>query len=452
MKLRKIGVFLCLTIMAGTIFNIGAAAHTMPTASKKGTGAQQQAQSPYTQQWKQTQFSYSAGTAQENQPQSSASKGSSQQKQSQGFAYKAPSQKQQPKSSASKENPQNHQSQSPAYKAPSQKQQPKGPASWVPYQNYQKQQPKTPDAEELAKVQTQRKEIDTLNAKVLSLKAQARKDIIKICMDLAKVASDPDVRESQDYKTIVDTLAKVKTKLADAEKIDYCSKLASVKGRNDASSTLAGVIEQLNAKISDLTAVVDDLNDILSAADALVKKVSKPTTSQPTTSEPPASSQPTSSQPADEADQKAWQQFLTQAYAKKKTIDSNTQQIATVNKSCQNAVNEIVATAAANKDVLANQGSGMADIVVQLGTVKTTLAAESNDKIAAALKVYEQKLKKQDYAGALDELDMVIDIQNDRIKAVKSALSRLQATLTSLQDLVAAAAASSSSAISSQAA
>lgn len=443
MKLRKIGVFLCLTAMAGIVFNIGAAACTPPAASK-GTGAQQQVQSPYTRQWNQPQFSYSVGTSQKQQPQGFAYKAPSQKNQSQGFAYKAPSQKQQPQSSAPKESPKKHQSQSPAYKAPSQKQQPKGPASWAPYQ---KQQPKAPDSEELAQVQAQRKEINTLNAKVLSLKAQARKAIITICVDLAKVASDPDVRKSQDYKTIVDRLGKVKTKLADAEKIDYCSKLASVKGRNDASSTLTDVIAQLNTKISDLTAVVDDLKDILSAADALVKKSGQPTTSQPATSDPP-----TSSQPADEADQKAWQQFLTQAYTKKKTIDSNTQQLAAVNKSCQDVVNEIVATAAANQDVLANQGSGMAGIVVQLGTVKTNLAAESNDKIAAALKVYAQDVKKQDYAGALDELDAVIGIQNDRIKAVQSALSQLQSTLTSLQNLVATAAASSSSAVSSQAA
>ena len=111
------------------------------------------------------------------------------------------------------------------------------------------------------------------------------------------------------------------------------------------------------------------------------------------------------------------------------------------------------ATAAANKDVLANQGSGMADIVVQLGAVRTNPAAESNGKISEALKAYAETLKKKDYDGALAQLDAIIGIQNSRISAVQSALSQLQSALSSLQNLVAAAAASSaSSAVSSQAA
>lgn len=415
MKLRKIGLSLCLTAMAGVIFNIGAAACTTSGASEKGTAARQQVQSPYTQQWQQGLFPYSVGTAPKQQPKNSA--------------FKAPFQKQE--------------TNSPFSWSPFQKQQPKNSSSSKA--SSQPQQPKTSSAQELAKVQAQRKQIDTLNAQVLSLKTQARKDIGKICADLAKVASDPDARQSQDYKTVVDALNKVKTELADAEKIDYRTKLASVKGHSDVSSTLDSVIAQLKTKISKLTAVVKELNDILTTADALVKQASQPTTSQPTTSQP-ASSQPTSEQAA----QKAWQQFVTQANAKKKTIDSNTQQIAAVNKKCQDVVNEIVATAAANKDVLANEGSAMADIVVQLGTVKTSLMAEYNDKIAAALKVYDQDLKKKDYDGALDELDAIIGIQNNRISVVKSALSQLQSALDSLQDLVATAAASSTS--SSQAA
>lgn len=406
MKLNKIGISLCLTAMAGLIFNIGASACTPSADAKNGSAIRQKVQSPYAQQWKQVQYSYSAGTSQK-QPKSSADKASDRKQQPKTPDFKAPYQKQ---------------SENPAFKGP-----------------YQKQQPKASSEQELAQVKAQREQINTLNKQVLSLKAQARKDILIICADLAKVASDPAVRESEDYKTIVSTLAKVKTELADAEKIDYCSKLASVKGHNDASSALSGVITQMKTKISDLTAVVNELGGLLPKADALVQKAGQPTTSQPV-SQP--ATQPTDQQAA----QKAWQQFLTQADAKKKTIDSNTQQLAAVNKSCQDAVNEIVATAAANRDVLSDQGSGMADIVVQLGTVKTSLAAQSNDKIAAALKAYAQDLKKQDYAAALDELDAIIGIQNDRISAVKSALSQLQSALSSLQNLVATAAASSQAA------
>ena len=201
-------------------------------------------------------------------------------------------------------------------------------------------------------------------------------------------------------------------------------------------------------------AVVDELGGVLTKADALVKQeLAGQQSSQPMSSQP-AESQPTSSQPADQqAAQQAWQQFAAQADAKKKTIDGNTQKIASVNKSCQDVVNKIVATAAANKDVLANQGSGMADIVVQLGTVRTDLAAESNGKISEALKAYAEALKKKDYDGALAQLDAIIGIQNSRISAVQSALSQLQSALSSLQNLVATAAASSaSSAVSSQAA
>lgn len=423
MKLRKIGISLCLTAMAGVIFNMGAAACTKSDASEKGTAGQQQFQSSYGQEWQQIRFPYAAGTAQKQQPKNAA--------------FWTPFQKQQPKSSA--------------FKVPAQKQEPKNSSSKA---SSQKQEPKAPSAEELAQVQAQREQINTLNAKVLSLKNQARKDIGIICADLARVAFDPDVRESQDYKTIVDTLNKVKTELADAEKIDYRTKLVSVQGKTDAS-TLSSVIKQLNAKISDLTAVVDELNDLLPKADALVKQeLENPTSSEPTSSQPtssssePTSSQPTSSQPANQA----WQQFVTQANAKKKTIDSNTQKITAANKSCQDVVNEIVATAAANKDVLEDQ-SGMVDIVIELGSVKTSLMAESNGKIAEALKVYDQDLKKKDYAGALDQLDAIIGIQNNRISVVQSALSQLQSTLSSLQNLVATAAASSaSSTASSQAA
>lgn len=394
MKLKKMGISLCLTAMASVIFNIGAAACTTPTASDQGAAAWQQVESPYARQRRQVQFPYVVGAAQKQQPK--------------GSAFKAPA---------------------------------------------QKQQPKAPGAEELAQVQAQRQQINTLNKKVISLKTQARKDIGKICADLAKVAFDATVRQSQEYKTIVDTLNKVKVELADAEKIDYRAKLASVKGHNDSSFTLSGVITQLNTKISKLTAVVDELNDILSTADALVKQQEADQQSgQPTTSQP-ATTQPTNQEDEQKAAQQAWQKFLTQANAKKKTIDSNTQKITAVNKSCQDAVNEIVATAAANQDILADQGSAMADIVVQLGTVKTSLMAESNGKIAEALKAYDQDLKKKDYAGALDELDAIIGIQNNRISVVQSALSQLQSTLSSLKNLVATAAASLlSSSVSSQAA
>lgn len=419
MKLKKIGLSLCLTAMASVVFNIGAAACTVPAASGTGASVRQGTQNSYTQ--RQVQFPYAVGV------------GAAQKQQSKGSAYKAPAQ--QPKS--------------PAFWAPSPKQ-PKSPASKAPSQ---KQQPKSPTAEELAKVQPQRQQINTLNAQVLKLKAQARQDIGKICADLVRVAFDPAVRQSDDYKAIVNALNKVKIELAAAEKINYCSKLASVKGKNDAS-TLSGVITQLNTKISGLTAVVDELGGVLTKADALVKQeLAGQQSSQPMSSQP-AESQPTSSQPADQqAAQQAWQQFAAQADAKKKTIDGNTQKIASVNKSCQDVVNKIVATAAANKDVLANQGSGMADIVVQLGTVRTDLAAESNGKISEALKAYAEALKKKDYDGALAQLDAIIGIQNSRISAVQSALSQLQSALSSLQNLVATAAASSaSSAVSSQAA
>ncbi len=410
MKLKKIGLSLCLTAMASVVFNIGAAACTVPAASGTGASVRQGTQNSYTQ--RQVQFPYAVGV------------GAAQKQQSKGSAYKVPAQ--QPKS--------------PAFWAPSPKQRPKSPASKAPSQ---KQQPKSPTAEELAKVQAQRQQINTLNAQVLKLKAQARQDIGKICADLVRVAFDPAVRQSDDYKAIVNALNKVKIELAAAEKINYCSKLASVKGKNDAS-TLSGVITQLNTKISGLTAVVDELGGVLTKADALVKQELAGQ----------QSSQPTSSQPADQqAAQQAWQQFAAQADAKKKTIDGNTQKIASVNKSCQDVVNKIVATAAANKDVLANQGSGMADIVVQLGTVRTNLAAESNGKISEALKAYAEALKKKDYDGALAQLDAIIGIQNSRISAVQSALSQLQSALSSLQNLVATAAASSdSSAVSSQAA
>lgn len=425
MKLKKIGLSLCLTAMASVVFNIGAAACTVPAASGTGASVRQGTQNSYTQ--RQVQFPYAVGV------------GAAQKQQSKGSAYKVPAQ--QPKS--------------PAFWAPSPKQRPKSPASKAPSQ---KQQPKSPTAEELAKVQAQRQQINTLNAQVLKLKAQARQDIGKICADLVRVAFDPAVRQSDDYKAIVNALNKVKIELAAAEKINYCSKLASVKGKNDAS-TLSGVITQLNTKISGLTAVVDELGGVLTKADALVKQElagrqsSQPMSSQPAESQP-ASSQPTSSQPADQqAAQQAWQQFAAQADAKKKTIDGNTQKIASVNKNCQDVVNKIVATAAANKDVLANQGSGMADIVVQLGAVRTNLAAESNGKISEALKAYAEALKKKDYDGALAQLDAIIGIQNSRISAVQSALSQLQSALSSLQNLVATAAASSaSSAVSSQAA
>lgn len=410
MKLKKIGLSLCLTAMASVVFNIGAAACTVPAASGTGASVRQGTQNSYTQ--RQVQFPYAVGV------------GAAQKQQSKGSAYKVPAQ--QPKS--------------PAFWAPSPKQRPKSPASKAPSQ---KQQPKSPTAEELAKVQAQRQQINTLNAQVLKLKAQARQDIGKICADLVRVAFDPAVRQSDDYKAIVNALNKVKIELAAAEKINYCSKLASVKGKNDAS-TLSGVITQLNTKISGLTAVVDELGGVLTKADALVKQELAGR----------QSSQPMSSQPADQqAAQQAWQQFAAQADAKKKTIDGNTQKIASVNKSCQDVVNKIVATAAANKDVLANQGSGMADIVVQLGAVRTNLAAESNGKISEALKAYAEALKKKDYDGALAQLDAIIGIQNSRISAVQSALSQLQSALSSLQNLVATAAASSaSSAVSSQAA
>lgn len=389
--------------MASVVFNIGAAACTVPAASGTGASVRQGTQNSYTQ--RQVQFPYAVRV------------GAAQKQQSKGSAYKVPAQ--QPKS--------------PAFWAPSPKQRPKSPASKAPSQ---KQQPKSPTAEELAKVQAQRQQINTLNAQVLKLKAQARQDIGKICADLVRVAFDPAVRQSDDYKAIVNALNKVKIELAAAEKINYCSKLASVKGKNDAF-TLSGIITQLNTKISGLTAVVDELGGVLTKADTLVKQELAGR----------QSSQPMSSQPADQqAAQQAWQQFAAQADAKKKTIDGNTQKIASVNKSCQDVVNKIVATAAANKDVPANQGSGMADIVVQLGAVRTNLAAESNGKISEALKAYAEALKKKDYDGALAQLDAIIGIQNSRISAVQSALS-------SLQNLVAAAAVSSaSSAVSSQAA
>ena len=272
-----------------------------------------------------------------------------------------------------------------------------------------------------AAVLAQRSQIAQLNADIVSLKSQERQLVAQIRKDLAGTKNIPAITQSQDYQDIVAVLGSLKGSLDKASRIDYKSSLRNAKAKSgeSLSSTLNSVISLQTQKKSELQDALLKLENVLSKADVIAQ------------------------QKADLLNK--WNQFRSQAVAKKNVIDKNHVVIVQTFADCRNLISQIAATAAANGSALSSKQADVAAIEAQLGTITGELKGIYDGSISAAQNVYKQDKKDKNYTDAIKQLDVIIGIQQQRISTLSQVKTQLQAVLGTLNALVSGTASPASS-------
>lgn len=272
---------------------------------------------------------------------------------------------------------------------------------------------KAPTVSQTADSTTQslRDQINSLNSSILTLKKQNRDLLRQLADDLAVLRADPNSSTNTDYQQLISDLTNVRTEAAAAEKINYQPALKAARDfKGETLSTrLETVISLLEQKQQTLETIQTNLQAALSRAAFLAQ--GKTTTN---------------------AD---WLAFRTAAITKKQTIDTQNMQIRSGLASCRSLLSKIVATAAANKTVLASDQNAVLTFNTNLLNICSTLKIYDGS-IAAAEKVYRSDVKSKNYTDALTQLDNIISIQKQRITAVETAQTGLQGLLNQLNALV----------------
>lgn len=262
----------------------------------------------------------------------------------------------------------------------------------------------------------QRNQVRTLNSQIISVKKSLAADIAEIAKDMAGVKQDAVLAGGSDYQTVKKNLESVKTLVGQANEIDYKSALRAAKGSpSGAGDTLSDVIAKMTQKQGLLNQAETLAQQTKMLADSLDEQK--------------------------QADRSAYAAFVRQANTLKLTIDGNYTTIHTINAADASALNQIVATVSANKDVL-KKSSSLKPIEAQMETVKKQLSSEYNGKVAEATKQYESDRKGKNYDNAIKTLNEVIEIQTGRIATLQGVQTDLGKVLSDLDALVAAGASS----------
>jgi len=130
-----------------------------------------------------------------------------------------------------------------------------------------------------------------------------------------------------------------------------------------------------------------------------------------------------------------------QAVNDKKTIvTQNHVAIVKSETECRTVINQIIATVAANKDLLATKQTELAAVTAKLQATKAAIKALREGSIKDISKEFNDLRAKKDFPAALAKLDAIIAIQGTRLSALADLNVQLKAELAEIDAIIASGA------------
>lgn len=125
---------------------------------------------------------------------------------------------------------------------------------------------------------------------------------------------------------------------------------------------------------------------------------------------------------------------------KKNVVTQNHVAIVKAETDCRTVINQIIATVAANKDLLSAKQTELAAVTAKLQATKDAIKALKDGSIKDNSKAFNELRAKKDFTAALAKLDAIIAIQATRLTALAGLNVQLKAELAEIDAIIASAA------------
>lgn len=257
-----------------------------------------------------------------------------------------------------------------------------------------------------------------ITADIQNIRRQAQ-DIIRQIIQNMRGATEEQFGTDADYIAIKTILATAKTTLQNNENKNSIKD--DLKAYRDLLKTdtvaAAAKLEEMKATLAARKVIFDtliaDLNTALekSKAFAAAKK-------------------------ANIEERNAFRQAVN---AKKTIVSQNHVAIVKAEINCRTVINQIIATVAANKDLLATKQTELAAVTAKLQATRDAIKALKDGSIKTASKEFNELRAKKDFTVALAKLDSIITIQTTRLTALADLNTQLKAELAEIDAIIATA-------------
>ncbi|OJU16633.1 MAG: hypothetical protein BGN88_01300 [Clostridiales bacterium 43-6] len=256
---------------------------------------------------------------------------------------------------------------------------------------------------------------NSLSAELQKLRKEAA-DIVRKITNHLKGVSDEQYANDPVYLSIKTALNNAKTALQESEKNNSVAE--DIKAYREllktdeaaAAAKLEEIKAALEAKQSAFTQLITDLKAALSSSESFT---------------------------ADKKEKiNEWLDFRQDVMDKRVIISENHTAIVKAERDSRNIINQIVATIAANKDLLADKQDELALVVSNMKEIKNSLKLKDGSIRVLSAEYNALRLKK-DYAGALAKLDEIAAVQTARIAALNSLKTQLNDQLIAIEAIIA---------------
>lgn len=260
----------------------------------------------------------------------------------------------------------------------------------------------------LLQIANERAKIAQVNSDILFLKTRGTELVGEITADLQAAPDGSLIKNGKSYSEIVNAMAGLTANLKEAESIDYRTALKNAdakKGAECAKALTINVEPMLEQKKRLLTSAVATLRQAAVQAEILSGRSG-------------SGSSCSSSGSA----------------VRRSMVDTNSREIAQAYDSCRGLISQIIATIAANQDMLSAQQ--VEPMENSLSSISKTLSRVKNNGLSQANRSFLHNQKSGDFVRAESDLNNIITIQQNRLNTLCQVENQLQKILSRVNALL----------------